>query len=154
MRLRCPRRGDRRGQSVVSEGRIVTLTDRYEGDKSFKSDGRRLAWNGPVAILADRVRRGSVRSSRPPCATTWAPRFSGSAPGRRAVRTLLPLQHGDGLYLATGKYLSPSGKEWHGQGIQPDVSIEGRPTDEGDPQQKKAIDYLRGQSLSDQHKAA
>jgi carboxyl-terminal processing protease len=139
----------------VSEGRIVTVTDRYEGDKSFKSDGRRLAWNGPVAILADPGTAGVCEV----LAAALRDDLGASILGERtwgdgAVRRLLPLQHGDGLYLATGKYQSPSGKEWHGQGIQPDVAIEGRPTDEGDPQQRKAVDYLRGQSLSDQRKAA
>ena len=139
----------------MSEGRIVTVTDRYDGDKSFKSDGRRIAWNGPVAILADPGTAGVCEV----LAAALRDDVGASILGQRtwgdgAVRRLLPLQHGDGLYLATGKYLSPSGKEWHGQGIQPDVAIEGRPTDDGDPQQKKAIDYLRGQSLSDERKAA
>jgi len=34
------------------------------------------------------------------------------------------------------------------------VPIDGRLTDDGDPQQKKAIDYLRGQALSAERKAA
>ena len=47
-----------------------------------------------------------------------------------------------------------AGKEWHGQGIQPDVPIDGGVTDDGDPQQKKAVDYLRGQALAADRKAA
>jgi len=139
----------------VSEGRIVTMTDRYEGDRSFKADGRRLAWSGPVAILTDTGTAGVCEV----LAAALRDDLGASILGQRtwgdgAVRRLLPLQHGDGLYLATGKYLSPAGKEWHGQGIQPDVPIDGRLTDDGDPQQKKAIDYLRGQALSAERKAA
>jgi carboxyl-terminal processing protease len=139
----------------VPDGRIVTVTDRYEGDKFFKADGRRIAWNGPLAILTDPGTSGVCEV----LAAALRDDLGASILGQRtwgdgAVRRLLPLQHGDGLYLATGKYLSPSGKEWHGQGIQPDVPIEGRPTDSGDPQQKKAVDYLRGQALSAERKAA
>jgi carboxyl-terminal processing protease len=139
----------------VSAGRIVSVSDRYEGDKSYQADGRRLAWDGPVAVLVDpgtagvcEVLAAALRDDRD------APILGQRTWGEGAVRKLLPLQHGDGIFLATGKYLSPAGKEWHGQGIQPDVSIDGRLTDAGDPQQKKAIEYLRGQALSSERKAA
>jgi carboxyl-terminal processing protease len=139
----------------VRDGRIVTLTDRYEGDKSYRADGRRIAWEGPVAVLVDAGTAGvcealaaALRDDRD--ATLLGQRTWGEG----AVRKLLPLQHGDGVLLATGKLLSPAGKEWHGQGIQPEVPIEGRVTDPGDPQQKKAVEYLRGQALSTERKAA
>ena len=139
----------------VREGRIVTVTDRYEGDKSYRADGRRVAWEGPVAVLVDAGTAGvcealaaALRDDRD--ATILGQRTWGEG----AVRKLLPLQRGDGVLLATGKFLSPAGKEWHGQGIQPEVSIDGRVTDPGDPQQKKAAEYLRGQALSAERKAA
>ncbi len=139
----------------VREGRIVSVTDRYEGDKSFRADGRRQAWDNPVAVLVDpgtagvcEVLAAALRDDRD------APILGQRTWGEGAVRKLLPLQHGDGVLLATGKYLSPAGKEWHGQGLQPDVPIDGRLTDAGDPQQKKAVDYLRGQALSVERKAA
>ena len=114
-----------------------------------------FAWNNPVAVLVDpgtagvcEVLAAALRDDRD------APIFGQRTWGEGAVRKLLPLQHGDGVLLATGKYLSPAGKDWHGQGLQPDVPIEGRLTDAGDPQQKKAVDYLRGQALSVERKAA
>ena len=139
----------------VSDGRVVTVTDRYEGDKSFKSDGRRLAWSGPVAVLTDAGTSGVCEVVAAALRDDLGTSILGQRTwGEGAVRRLLPLQHGDGLYLATGKYQSPAGKEWHGQGLQPDVTIEGRATDAGDPQQKKAVDYLRGQALSSEREAA
>jgi carboxyl-terminal processing protease len=139
----------------VRDGRIVSVADRYEGDKSFRADGRRQAWDNPVAVLVDpgtagvcEVLAAALRDDRD------APILGQRTWGEGAVRKLLPLQHGDGVLLATGKYLSPAGKEWHGQGLQPDVPIDGRLTDAGDPQQKKAVDYLRGQALSTERKAA
>jgi carboxyl-terminal processing protease len=139
----------------VREGSIVSITDRYEGDKSYRADGRRIAWEGPVAVLVDAGTSGvcealaaALRDDRD------APILGQRTWGEGAVRKLLPLQHGDGVFLATGKYLSPAGKDWHGQGIQPEVPIEGRATDAGDPQQKKAVEYLRGQALAAERKAA
>jgi carboxyl-terminal processing protease len=139
----------------VREGKVVSVTDRYEGDKSFRADGRRQAWANPVAVLVDpgtagvcEVLAAALRDDRD------APILGQRTWGEGAVRKLLPLQHGDGVILATGKYLSPAGKEWHGQGLQPDVPIDGRLTEAGDPQQKKAVEYLRGQSLPLERKAA
>ncbi len=139
----------------VADGRIVTVTDRYEGDKSFRADGRRVAWSGPVAVLVDLGTAGSCEVLAAALRDDLdVPILGQRTWGEGAVRQLLPLQHGDGVFLATGKYLSPAGKEWHGQGIQPDVPIDGRLTDPGDPQQKKALEYLRGQALSSRRKAA
>lgn len=140
---------------LVPDGRIVTVADRYEGDKSFRSDGRRLAWDGPVAVLADTGTAGTCEVLAAALRDDLSVPILGQRTwGEGAVRKLLPLQHGDGIILATGRYLSPAGKEWHGLGIQPDVPIDGRLTDAGDPQQKKAIDYLRGQALESGRKAA
>jgi carboxyl-terminal processing protease len=74
--------------------------------------------------------------------------------GRGSVYRLLPLQHGDGVLLAVGRYLSPSGKEWNGKGLQPDLAIEKEASASGDPQRRKAIDYLRGMTIPEARQAA
>src|SRR4029453_11074772 len=43
----------------VSNERIVSVSDRYDGDKSSRSDGRRVAWDGPVSVLVDTGTAGS-----------------------------------------------------------------------------------------------
>lgn len=139
----------------IDAGTIVTVADRYDGDKSYKADGRRNAWSGPLVVLVDEGTAGACEL------LAAALRDGRSAPivgqrtwGEGAVRALLPLQHGDGIFLATGKFLSPSGKEWHGQGILPDLPIDGRLTDPDDPQLQKAIEYLRGVSRPVDRQAA
>lgn len=139
----------------IDAGTIVTVNDRYDGDKAYKADGRRRAWNGPLVVLVNEGTSGACE------VLAAALRDDRSAPivgqktwGDGAVRALLPLQQGDGVILATGRLLSPSGKEWHGQGIQPDLAIDGRLTDSDDPQLKKAIEYLRGVSRPAERKAA
>lgn len=139
----------------VREGTIVNVTDRYEGDKAFRADGRRLAWERPLAVLVDEGTAGVCEVLAAALRDTLDVAVLGERTwGNGSVHKLIPLQNGDGVLLAVGNYLSPSGKEWNGKGIQPDLAIEGEVSDPGDPQRQKAIDYLRGISLSAERKAA
>ena len=38
---------------------------------------------------------------------------------------LLPLRNGDGVILAVGRFRSPEGKEWNGDGLEPDYEVVG-----------------------------
>ncbi len=139
----------------IGDGRIVTATDRYESDLSYRADGRRNAWDRPVAVLVDEGTAGACEVLAAALRDDiGAPIVGQRTFGEGAVRKILPLPHGDGVVLATGRYQSPSGKEWHGQGLQPDLTIDGKLTDPDDPQQRKAIGYLRGLSLPATRKAA
>ncbi len=139
----------------IGDGTIVTVTDRFESDLSYRSDGRRNAWDRPVAVLVDEGTAGACEVLAAALRDDLGVPILGQRTwGEGAVRRLLPLPHGDGVFLATGKYRSPSGKEWHGQGIQPDLTIDGKLTDPDDPQQRKAIEYLKGLSLPANRKAA
>jgi carboxyl-terminal processing protease len=140
----------------VSEGVIVTVSDRHDGDKAYRADGRKRAWSGPLALL---VNGGTSKG----CETlTAALRDAAGAAilgertwGIGTVSSILPLRNGDGVILAVGTMLSPAGKEWNGKGIDPDFVI--APAEEeaaGDSQRQKAIDYLRGLQAPAQRKAA
>jgi carboxyl-terminal processing protease len=139
----------------IRQGAIVTVTDRYEGDRIYRADGRRIAWDQPLVVLADEATSDA-------CEILVAALHDGlGVPlvgertwGQGSSRRLLPLQHGDGVILATGRYQSPAGKEWAGKGIQPDLVLEGDPGSPGDPQRRQAVDYLRGVSLPASRNAA
>jgi carboxyl-terminal processing protease len=73
--------------------------------------------------------------------------------GIGSVHALLPLRNGDGVFLAVGRYLSPSGKDWNGSGLEPDHEIVGSERDE-DEQRRRAIDFLRGISITPTAEAA
>lgn len=139
----------------IRQGAVVTIADRYDGDKTFRADGRRIAWDQPLVILADggtadacEVLVGALRDG------LGAPLLGERTWGQGSVRSLLPLQHGDGVILATGRYQSPAGKEWSGKGIEPDLVIEPGDQTPGDLQLRKAIEYVRGVSLPAGRKAA
>ncbi len=139
----------------IPDGTIVTVSDRYEGDRAYRADGRRLAWERQVVVLVD---EGTARTCEALAAALrdglGAPILGQRTWGIGTVQKLIPLRNGDGVLLAVGKLLSPSGKEWNGKGLEPDVRVEGDESDPGDPQRQKAIDYLRGLSLPVRRNAA
>ncbi|HEU4403595.1 MAG TPA: S41 family peptidase [Candidatus Polarisedimenticolia bacterium] len=131
----------------MADGTVLTVTDRHEGDKAYRADGRRIAWTQPLAVLVD---EGTADTCE---ALTAALRDSAGAAilgqktwGLGTVHRLIPLRGGDGVILAVGKMVSPSGKEWNEKGIVPDFQIDGERDETNDPQRQKAIDYLRGLS--------
>lgn len=139
----------------IPEGVIVTVTDRYDGDKAYRADGRRLAWDKPMVVLVD---EGTGRVCEVLAAALrdglGAPILGQKTWGLGTQQRLLPMQAGDGVLLAVGKFQSPSGKEWNGKGIEPDLAIEGDESDPDDPQRRKAIDYVHGLSSPPRRNAA
>jgi carboxyl-terminal processing protease len=129
----------------MKDGVVVTVADRHDGDKAYRTDGRKRSWSGPLVVLVD---EGTSRSCE---VVTAALRDGLGTPvlgertwGAGTISSLVPLPNGDGLFLATGMMQSPAGKEWNAKGLDPDLAIPGN-TDEGtDTQRQKAIDYLKG----------
>jgi carboxyl-terminal processing protease len=132
----------------ITHGVIVTVADRQEGDKAYRADGRKRAWDGPLAVLVDEsTSRGcevlvaALRDGLGAAVVgekTW---------GAGTLASILPLRDGDGVILATGLMQSPTGKQWNGVGLDPDLVIAGDTREDGDPQKQKAVEYLRGLSL-------
>src|SRR2546426_114320 len=48
--------------------------------------------------------------------------------GKGSVQTILPLGDGSGLRLTTAKDYTPKGRSIHGVGINPDITVKGKPT--------------------------
>ena len=72
------------------------------------------------------------------------------------MHALLPLRNGDGVILAIGRYLSPSGKDWNDNGLEPDYEIVAADEEEveGDDQRRRAVEYLKGMALKTPIQAA
>ncbi len=82
--------------------------------------------------------------------------------GKASVQSILPLPDGSALRLTTATYYTPSAREIHGKGIEPDERVRfslGRlrqlqmiPASErdwaGDPQVQKALEWLRADDSS------
>ena len=139
----------------IPDGPIVTVTDRYKGDKAYQADGRTIAWEAPVAVLVDEGTAGTCELFAAALRDVIsAPLLGEKTWGLGTRHQLLPLRNGDGVILAVGRFRSPEGKEWNGEGLEPDYEVEGDEREEGDPQRLKAIDYLRGQSPAASRSAA
>jgi|KBSSwiStaDraftv2_1062776.scaffolds.fasta_scaffold94795_2 carboxyl-terminal processing protease len=134
----------------MKDGVVVTVADRHDGDKAYRTDGRKRSWSGPMVVLVD---EGTSRSCE---VVTAALRDGLGTPvvgertwGGGTVSSLLPLPNGDGLFLATGLMQSPAGKEWNAKGLDPDLAIPSDTEEGKDTQRQKAIDYLKGVSRQD-----
>jgi len=72
--------------------------------------------------------------------------------GKGIVQQILPLNDGSAVKLTVSKYYTPSGKNIHGTGIEPDVRVElnddavenGQYVKEKDNQLKKAVEIIKG----------
>lgn len=62
--------------------------------------------------------------------------------GKGSVQEVEELPGGSILRLTIAKWLTPSGREINGTGIEPDVVVEGEATAESDPQLDKAVEIL------------
>lgn len=134
----------------MKDGVVVTVADRHDGDKAYRTDGRKRSWSGPMVVLVD---EGTSRSCE---VVTAALRDGLGTPvvgertwGAGTVSSLLPLPNGDGLFLATGLMESPAGKEWNAKGLDPDLAIPSDNEEGKDTQRQKAIDYLKGVTRQD-----
>ena len=67
--------------------------------------------------------------------------------GKGSVNMLFPLRDGSGLYLTTGRWLTPNGRPIEGKGLDPDVEAVTKPEDRAsgkDPALDQALEYLKG----------
>ncbi len=60
--------------------------------------------------------------------------------GKGSVQSGLTLSNGGILYLTTAHYITPSGRDIHGKGIDPDVIVKG---EEKRETKKKVLDYTK-----------
>jgi len=108
----------------VDKGVIVKTRNAYGVEEVYESKGNKYP-NVPVVIL---VNRGSASASE---IVVGALRDHNVAKivgqrtfGKGSVQTGFPLANGGTLYLTTARYMTPSGKDIHRIGIEPDVVVE------------------------------
>ena len=131
------------------KGGVVTrLVRRHAAEREFKAQARRSAWPGEVAVLIGTGTAGPGEIVAAALADAKrGPIVGGRTLGRAGVQETFPLPTG-GLVLTVGKYLSPSGKSIHLEGVQPTVAVETalEPIEDtapvGDPVLDKAIELL------------
>lgn len=135
--------------SLLGKALIVYTESRNGDNERFESDAKKF--DVQLVVLVD---QGSASASE---ILTGALKDNNAATivgvttfGKGIVQIVRPLKDGTGLKLTTSEYFTPSGKNIHKIGIEPDVvepldenygKIE-NPTDEDDNQLQKAIEIL------------
>jgi carboxyl-terminal processing protease len=108
----------------VDKGVIVKTRNAYGVEEVYESKGNKYP-NVPVVIL---VNRGSASASEIVVGALRdhnVAKIAGQRTfGKGSVQTGFPLANGGTLYLTTARYMTPSGKDIHRIGIEPDVVVE------------------------------
>lgn len=124
---------------LVPRGEIVVRIQ--QSGTEDKIINRHTPLGLPVVILVD----GGTASASEIVAGAVQDHGTGALVGTRTfgkgtIQSVLPLANGGYLKLTTARYLTPSGREIEGQGLIPDIEVEGE-----EEQIKRAISVLREQ---------
>jgi len=106
----------------MGEGKVVTIADRKAGSSDLKAGPSGPVWKGPMVVLVGQGTAGAAEVLAAALRDRAGATLVGDKTwGLGSVQKVIPLPAGDGIRISVGKYLSPSGKEWNGAGLSPDV---------------------------------
>jgi len=133
---------------LMGEGVVASLKDRHGQEKALRGAGPRSAWSGEVLLLTDAGTSFAAEVFVAGLVDSGVAQHCGETTlGRGGEREMLPLANGDYLLLTVRKFVSPSGKAWHGSGLTPSVPIPADPAvpfkERADRQLRKAVEWLR-----------
>lgn len=109
---------------MLPKGMIVSTRDKNgEGDEYKSTDKEQF--NKPLAVLingnsasASEVFAGAIQDYK------LGTLVGTTSFGKGIVQSIIPLEDGTAIKLTTSKYYTPSGRNIHGTGIEPDVTVE------------------------------
>lgn len=142
---------------LLPEELLVYVEDKYKNRQNYNSDEACIDENVPIALIindksasASEVFAGALQD----CGR--AKLFGTKSFGKGVVQNLITLSDGSGIKITTSMYFTPLGRNFNGNGIDPDVLVE-LPTEESaydeygylkqecDTQLQAALDYITGQ---------
>lgn len=127
-------------EQLLPEGNLLTIKSNYTSDRTYpiKDSG----FDCPLVVLvneysasASEVLTGAIQDYGVGTivgVTTY---------GKGVVQDIIDLQDGTGMKFTTADYYTPSGRNIHGVGIEPDVYVELESED--DEQLQKAVEVLK-----------
>ena len=107
-------------------GEVIMETENRNGiNERRQSNGERL-YDGPMLTLvnggtasASEILAGALQDNG------RSPLLGAATFGKGEIQTLLPLGDGSGLAVTVARYLTPAGHPIQGQGLSPDIQLEG-----------------------------
>jgi carboxyl-terminal processing protease len=128
----------------IENGDIVTYRDSSEPDKVYEAEGQAFD-QVPLVVL---VNEGTASASEIVAGALQdrdrAILIGDRTYGKGSVQEVFALPDASAIKLTTGAYLTPSGHDINGKGIEPDVKVVGTPQQ----QRERAVDILKGIVLS------
>jgi carboxyl-terminal processing protease len=123
----------------LTEGTVVDVVDNQGEHTIMSAESRQVTTDLPMVVLVDEfsasgseVLAGALQDHEQ-ATIAGTPTF-----GKGSVNVLRELSDGSGLYITTGRWLTPNGRLIEGRGITPDYELEL----EGEEAISWAIDYL------------
>lgn len=138
-----------RAAALVAGGEAkMRLASRGGEETVLSGPAGRSPWNGEILLLTDTGTSFAAEVFVASLVDSGAARQAGETTlGRGGEREGLPLANGDYLYLTVRKFMTVSGKSWHGSGLIPSVPLppDGTLTfkERADQQMRRAVEYLR-----------
>ncbi len=131
----------------IDRGVIVRTRGPSFGERTYSSRGNNVP-NLPLAVL---VNKGTASASEIMAGAiqdygvgvlVGTPTF-----GKGLVQEIvMRLPDGGAIKLTTGEYFTPKGRAVQDVGLTPDLLVERKDTDEGDPQLEAALEWIRAQA--------
>ncbi|HZE89092.1 MAG TPA: S41 family peptidase [Verrucomicrobiae bacterium] len=136
---------------LVGPTTIAKIHDRRGGEKAIAGTGAKGPWAGEALLLTDAGTAHAAEIFVGALVDAGVAKQGGETTlGRGGEQEILPLANGDYISLTVRKYVSPSGKTWHGTGLAPTVSLPSDPSapfkERADRQLRKAVDWFKESS--------
>ena len=128
----------------LDDGLVAIERERDGSEETFRSDSGDLAEKIPLVILVD---AGSASASEI-VAGAVQDRERGiligtTTFGKGSVQRINTLSDGSELRLTIARWFTPDDRAIHGEGLEPDITVEPGDDPNSDPQLDRAVEYLR-----------
>ena len=124
----------------LTEGTVVDVVDNQGEHTTMSVEPKRITTDLPLVVLVDEFSASGSEVLAGALQDHERATIAGTTTfGKGSVNVLHQLSDGSGLYLTTGRWLTPNGSLIEGRGITPDYELEL----EGEEAISWAIDYLR-----------
>lgn len=124
---------------ILPKGTIVSVRDKQGKEDVYACDGKN-EFTKPLVVLVNQYSASASEIFAGAVQDYGIGKLAGTTTyGKGIVQQLLPLGDGTYLKLTIAEYFTPSGRNIHGVGIDPDIEIEYE-ADEEDPEADNQLD--------------
>ncbi len=121
-------------QLFMDHGTIATLRGQTIERQTFGADASKQVWKHPVTVLISNGTAGPAELVAAALADNRRAQTIGERSfGTASEQKVIPLEDGGAIILTVANYYSPGGKSLAGEGVTPQVVIDDRPGQDGEP---------------------